>query len=166
MSKSIKDALSEPKRLTGAPIPVFDRLIDEDPDTPAEMPVKRYYTQAEVIQSIQREILRILNTRTTAKRVNYDLFSDEDRNFGLPEMFGLADFSQLDAANHSEWHRIETLCEQAISRYEPRIKNVTVTIVDFNKQTHALNLTIQADLALKEFQGEVTFPTLFSIGNR
>ncbi len=164
MSKAIKDALAEPKTIRGAPAPLFDRLIDDDPETISEHPVKKYYNRFEVIQSIEREVDRILNTRATVKRSEYDDFSEDPLNFGLPEMFGLGDFSQFDATNMQQWPRIIELCEQAILRYEPRIKNVTATVAGFDKKTQSLSMTIHADFAMKEFQGELTFPTIFTVG--
>jgi len=150
--------------LTGAPIPLFDRLTDDDPETAIEVPPKRYYNRFELVQSIKREVERILNTRATVKRAEYDDFSENPLNFGLPEMFGLGDFSKIDGTNQGDWPRIAELCEQAIMRYEPRIKNVTAIITAFDKKTQSLGVTINADFAIKEFQGELTFPTAFTIG--
>lgn len=163
MSKALDDALAEPKKIKGAPIPLFERLIDEDPENFTEYPVKRTYTETEVSQSIEREIGRILNTRSTIKRAEYQEFSENPLNIGLPEMFGLGDFSQYDAANQQDWPRICELCEQAILRYESRIKNVIVKILDFDKKTQILTASIQADFAIKEFQGALTFPTSFTL---
>lgn len=164
MSKALNDALAEPKTLPGAPAPLFDRLIDDDPETINEHPVKKYYNRFEMIQSIEREVDRILNTRATVKRTEYDDFSEDPLNFGLPEMFGLADFSQFDATSMQHWPRIAELCEQAILRYEPRVKNVSAEVIGFDKKTQALSMTIHADFAMKEFQGELTFPTIFTVG--
>ena len=164
LSKAIKDALAEPKILSGGPVPLFDRLVDDDPETLSEQPVKKYYNRSEVIQSIEREVERILNTRATVKRAEYEDFSEDPLNYGLPEMFGLGDFSQFDATNMQQWPRISDPCEQAILRYEPRIKNVVATVTGFDKKTQSLSITIRADFAMKEFQGELTFPTVFIFG--
>jgi type VI secretion system lysozyme-like protein len=163
MSKAIKDARAEPKGMVGASIPLFDRLMDDDPEEDRKYPIKRFYNRFELIQSIEREVGRILNTRTTAKRVEYDELFEDPMNFGLPEMYGLADFSQYDAANEEDWNWIAEICEQAILRYEPRIKNVVVSVVEFNQRTQSLSLTIHADFAIKEFKGEVTFPVAFAV---
>jgi type VI secretion system lysozyme-like protein len=166
MSKALKDARAEPKKGMGAPVPLFDRLIDEEPEAMTEQPPKRYYNRFELIRSIEREVERILNTRATVKRAEYTDFLEDDLNFGLPEMFGLGDFSQYDASNDAEWARIEELCERAITRYEPRIQNVTATVTAFDKKTQSLSMTIHADFAMKEFQGELTFPTVFLISGK
>jgi type VI secretion system lysozyme-like protein len=166
MGNALKNARAEPKKIAGAPVPLFDRLIDEDPEAEKEVPSKRYYNRFELIQSIEREVERILNTRATVKRDEYEDFSENPLNYGLPEMFGLGDFSQFDATKVDEWPRIEDLCAQAILRYEPRIKNVTANVTGFDKKTQSLSMTIQADFAIKEFQGELTFPTVFLMDQR
>ena len=166
MGKAVDKALAEPKKIFGAPVPLFDRLIDEDPENPGEHPARRYYTREELIQSIEREVGRILNTRITAKQTGYDDFSENRLNFGLPEMFGLPDFSRFDATSQTEWNKITQLCEEAITRFEPRIKNVAVAISGFDKKTQSLSLSLHADFAIREFQGEVTFPTVFLIKGR
>jgi len=164
MPKVLQDTRAELKKEAGAPIPLFDRLIDDDPEIVTELPPKRYYNRFELIQSIKREVEGILNTRATAKRVNHEDFSEDELNSGLPEMFGLGDFSQYDGENEGDWNHIEELCEQAIMRYEPRIKNVTVSVTAFDQKAQSLSITIHADFAIREFQGELTFPTVFLIG--
>lgn len=166
MADALKDARAEPKKLAGAPMPLFDRLIDEDPETAIEIPTKKYYNRFELIQSIEREVERILNTRATVKREEYQDIAEDPLNFGLPEMFGLGDFSQFDGVNEEDWPRIAALCEQAIMRYESRIKNVTISVTDFDQKSQTLSMTIHAEFAMKEIQGELTFPTSFLLGQR
>jgi type VI secretion system lysozyme-like protein len=154
----IQESFAEPKRQQGAPIPLFEKLIDEDKDGRGEAPPKRFYNQAEVMQSIEMELSRILNTRANAKKIDYDFLSSDDRNFGLPHLYGLADFSQYDAANQSNYPRIAKLCETAIRFFEPRLSQATVTITGFDTQKTRLSAVINARLNLRGFQGEVTFP--------
>jgi type VI secretion system protein ImpF len=166
MANALKNARAEPKTVMGAPMPLFEKLIDDDPETITEIPPRRYYNRFELIQSIEREVERILNTRATVKRDEYQDFASDPLNFGLPEMFGLGDFSQFDATNVADWPRIAELCEQAIMRYESRIKNVSATVTDFDKKSQSLSMTIHAEFAVKEFQGELTFPTTFLMSGR
>lgn len=157
------DAVIEPKREIGAPIPLFDRLIDEDPEEDSEVPPKRFYNRFELIQSIQREIERILSTRTSTKREQYQDLADDPLNYGLPEMFGLGDFSQFDGANSGDWDYINQLCQRAIEIFEPRVKNVEVNVQSFDRSRQALSITVQATIALKNYQGEVSFPMVISV---
>lgn len=159
---TFENALIEPKREVGAPIPLFDRLVDEDPEADSEVPPKRFYNKFMLIQSIQREIERILSTRTTAKKEQYEELSEDPLNYGLPEMFGLADFSHFDGANSGDWDYVSQLCQRAIEIFEPRVKNVDVIIQSFDRPRQSLSITVQADIALPEYQGEVSFPMMLS----
>ncbi len=154
----VADARSEPKRQHGAPIPLFERLVDEDPLEGAEIPIKRFYTQNDLQDSIQREVERILGTRSTLKKEDFGDMAEEALNTGFPPLFGLSDFSQYDGARESDHPMIAQLCMQAISRYEPRLKDVNVIITGFNRNTSPLAGTIEANLVSTIFQGEVSFP--------
>lgn len=153
-----KETLAEPKRESGAPIPLFDRLTDLAPDQETEVPCKRYYNKFELIQSIEREVFRILNTRSTAKYTEFDDLSALPENMGFVQLFGLADFSQYDGTNSGHHLRISRLCEIAISTFEPRLKKVKVMILDFNKQEQTLTASISALIDIPEYQQEITFP--------
>lgn len=152
------NAFSEPRRTRGAPIPLFERLIDEEIGETVEFPPRRFYNRFELIQSIEREVYRILNTRSNAKRDDHRYLDQEEENFGLPKMFGISDFSQYDGANTGHWPKIAKLAELAIEAYEPRLQNVRISILSFDRQTQSLEANVEADLNIPEFQGEVTFP--------
>ena len=153
-----KEARAEPKRESGAPIPLFDRLIDHSPEEGAEVPIKLFYNQFELIQSIEREVFRILNTRSTAKHEEFDNLISEEENVGLVQLYGLADFSQFDGANTGHRPRIARLCELSIQLFEPRLNNVKVNIIKFDKQTQTLIASISAQITIPKFQQEITFP--------
>lgn len=149
----------EPRQEAGAPMLLFDRLIE---DSESEEPLKKHYNRFELIQSIEREVNRLLNTRSTIKQDLFKELSEKEENFGLPGMFGLPDFSQYDGTNSAHWPKIAALCKKAIEIYEPRLQNIHVKMTGFDRQIHALSATIQADLRLKEMQGSVTFPVAVS----
>jgi type VI secretion system lysozyme-like protein len=98
---------------------------------PEEIPSKRYYNRFELMQSIQDELSRIINTRAGIKKTDYDQLASNPKNFALPQMYGLSDFSQYDATAKGAYPRIAKLCENAIRMYEPRLKNPVVTITGF-----------------------------------
>mgnify|MGYP001034377331 CR=1 FL=1 len=154
----IKESLTEPKREQGAPISLFEKLIDNDRNAQEEVPSKRFYNRFELMQSIQAELSRILNTRANARKADYDQLASDERNFGLPQLYGLADFSQYDATNNGHHPRIARLCENAIRLFEPRLKNAKVTITEFDTKKARLYAIIDAELNMKDFQEEVTFP--------
>lgn len=154
----VRDAQREPRRQEGAPIPLFDRLVDEDPLTSAEIPIKRYYDQKDLQASIQREVERILGTRSSLKKEDMGDLAEEAFEIGFPPLFGLSDFSQYDGARSSDHPMIAQLCKNAIKRYEPRLKDVDVRIQGFNRNTSTLFGVIEARLNSEVYQGEVSFP--------
>lgn len=163
MRDIFKETLAEPKRESGAPILLFDRLTNESPEIEQENPIKRFYNKLELIQSIEREVYRILNTRATIKHDEFDELKLFSGNIGLPQMFGLADFSQYDGANSGHYLRIAKLCEISIGTYESRLSNIKVTIINFDKQNQTLNANITALINIPEFRQEITFPMAIEI---
>lgn len=150
---------SEPKRIPGARVLLFDRLIDEDADQVVETGYHgRFYNKQELIDSIQREIFHLLNTRTAIKREEYEALCQDEINFALPEMYGLPDFSLYEGTNHQNWPLIVRYCQKVIGYYEPRLKNIQVMVESFNKQHQALLIHITANVAIPDFTEEVTFP--------
>ncbi len=158
MRDIIKDSLAEPKRSQGAPIPLFEKLIDDDRGIAEEIPAKRYYNRFELMQSIQDELSRILNTRAGIRKSDYDQLAGNPKNFALPQMYGLSDFSHYDATAKGSYPRIARLCENAIRMFEPRLKNPVVTITGFDSNKAKLMAVIDAELNVADFQEEVTFP--------
>lgn len=154
----VADSRREPRRHQGAPIPLFDRLVDEDLLSSAEVPIKRYLNRQELEDSIRIELERILGTRSTLKKDDMGALGQEVENIGFPPLFGLSDFSQYDGARPTDHPKIAKLCEQAIRRYEPRLKNVVVHILKFDRHTSVLSIQIEAELVSEIYQGEVSFP--------
>lgn len=154
----VADARAEPRRQVGAPIPLFDRLVDDDPLDTGEVPIKRYYNQNDLQMSIQREVERILGTRASLKKEDLGELAEEALNSGFPPLFGLSDFSQYDGARETDHPMIVQLCTKAINRYEPRLKDVKVFIQGFDRNTSTLLGIIEASLVSEIFQGEVSFP--------
>ncbi|MBI1954167.1 MAG: type VI secretion system baseplate subunit TssE [Proteobacteria bacterium] len=153
----------EPKPESGAIRPLFDRLIDEDPFVPTEPLPKRYYNQQQAISSIIQDVERLLNTRSSARRDVYKTFIDNPLNKGLPFLYGLAEYTYQEASSPQSWWRISKLCKKALDVYEPRLKNVKVTVDAFDTLKQALKISIQADLTLLSFQGQVNFAMFLSV---
>ena len=154
---------SEPRKVPGARMLLFDRLIDDDEQVMQVGHDGRFYNQKELVDSIEREVFNLLNTRTSIKREDYEELSQDEINFALPEMYGLPEFSLYEGANHMNWLFIEQHCQRVIAYYEPRLKNINVVVNDFDTQHQALGMNITADLAVPEFTEEITFPLSISL---
>ena len=159
----IEHALAEPKQETGVPIPLFERLVDLEPEEDEEYPPKKYYSYEETLLSIEREINRILSARSTAKKKHYQNLIQTPDNRGLPELFGLPDFSHYDAASKESWDDIGEICARTLQLYEPRLKNIVVTPTAFDAKTQSLSAQIDAELELQNYTGEVSFATIINL---
>ncbi len=147
----------EPKPKKGSKPPLFDRLIDDTPQTTREHPKKIILNRAQVLESIISEVGRLLNTRLSATAKIYSQYRDQDYGLGLPWMYGIPDFTSMDPADKTQWARINTLFEKAISYFEPRIKNVNVSLDYFDGQGQRLYVSIRGQVVMKEFQQPVAF---------
>lgn len=157
--KSISTFLNkpEPKPKSGSKSPLFDRLADDTPGSKREHPKKLILNRAQVLESIVSEVGRLLNTRLSATAKIYSLYRDQDYGLGLPWMYGIPDFTSIDPADKTQWARINTLFEKAIAYFEPRLKNVNVSLDHFDGQSQRLYVSVRGQVVMKEFQQPVAF---------
>ena len=163
--RALQSVFNEPKSFLGAKQLFFDLLVDDDMDEPWEDTSKSYLNADELVDSIACEISKVLNTRLTAKKKDYDDLIEDPLNFGLPSLFGLSDFNSFDAINPKQWLRIANLCKHAISAFEPRITKVEVKVEGFEPYRQALNITVKGNLTINKIQAEVKFPLALDCGN-
>ncbi|HEX8775463.1 MAG TPA: type VI secretion system baseplate subunit TssE [Pyrinomonadaceae bacterium] len=124
----------------GARALLFERLVDEDPDQPEEEQPFRVLSRKKLWESVRREVGRLLNTRCP---VPLHLITEEERtviNYGIP------DFTSLSSNNAVDRQLIANIIGQTIAAYEPRLRNIRVSIADFDEHERKLWITIDADL--------------------
>ena len=143
---------TEPRPNKGSKAPLFDRIIDNNPEIKNEHPKKVILNRALVIESIVAEISMLLNTRLSATAQIYSRYG-----LGLPWMYGIPDFTSIDPADKSQWWRNARLFENAITYFEPRLKNVKVSIDHFDGKNQRLYVSIKGQVTMKEFQQPVAF---------
>lgn len=149
--------MREPRPIKGAKALLFERLVDESPHTPAESQPFRIYDVASLRTSVSRELMRLLNTRCPMRP---DVVNGHDRtvvNYGLP------DFSYMSAASGTDVQNLARLLEQAIAAFEPRLRQVRVTIDPSPKSQTAVVGTIEAMLTVGSVNEPVSFPLLLTL---
>lgn len=135
---------------------ILDRLTDP---TSAGTSGRLGYTLLQMTQAVRRDLEELLNTRQT--------------NAGIPPHFvevhrsivgyGLPDFTAVNASTPSERARIGRIVETLISRYEPRLRDVRVTLVDTDDQNdRTVRFRIDARLAVDPAP-EVEFETVLEL---
>ncbi len=148
---------AEPKPKQGSKALLFDRLIDAHPEAKNEHPKKIILNRAQVIDSIVTEVGKLLNTRLSATAQIYSRYRDQDYGLGLPWMYGIPDFTSMDPADKTQWWRNAKLFANAITYFEPRLKNVRVAIDQFDGKNQRLYVSIRGQVVMREFQQPVAF---------
>lgn len=107
--------------MTGGRSLLFERLIDFEPDHPnRDEPSMSTLSMAELKASIQREIVRLLDSRSAAER--------RPELGGTVLDYGIGDIAHLHAASFTDQRRVEQMVRQAILDFEPRLKRPRVTV--------------------------------------
>lgn len=150
-------SIREPKRVPGVRVPLFERLADEAPEQQSEQPILKFYDYNELMLSIERELYHVLGTQSKAKKEDYLILAKDPLNYGLPEMYGVPEYTYFEATNKENWKPLAKHLGKIIEAYEPRIKNVRVNIQSFQKESQFLLLDVVANLNVPEFQEEATF---------
>ncbi len=144
--------MSQPKTMTGGRALLFERLIDFEPDRPmGDEPSMSTLSMTDLKASIQREIVRLLDSRTTGRR-SPDLG-------GTVLDYGLSDIAHLDAASDTDRRRVEQMVRQAIIDFEPRLRRPRVSV-----SPGAGRGTLVTSIAGEVVAGTVTEQLVFDVG--
>lgn len=144
----------QPHKVAASRVLLFDRLIDEDPAQSKEPYPFRLYSKEQLIESIARELSRLLNTRCPLPKEHRDM----DRTV---LDYGLRDFSSLFAASPTDRDMLAREIEDAIEVFEPRLHEVSIIWSDpSNGKQQQLAANIQAKMQLGNLMEPVSFPVL------
>ena len=140
---------------------VLDRLLDDDPGRLLEAPASRSRSIEELKQSVRRDLEWLLNTRQNAGGVPPGL---KELNHSLAA-YGLPDFSTFTVKNPADQVRLQRILQLAISTFEPRLDNVTVTLVPARDLEQKLRFRIDGRLKIEPVPEPVTFDTVLQAAN-
>lgn len=144
----------------GTPPPLFDRIIDPKLGMPAP-PILLDFTALK--ESILQELSLILNTRCTVRQVLYADHLNIIALFGMPEFFGLPDFSVSDfASNAQEWPKIARSIKVAIEAAEPRLSKVRVTVEGYDPLQQRLSIIVRGSVKHTTPVQDIHFPLSLS----
>jgi type VI secretion system protein ImpF len=140
-----------------AQLPLLDRLIDDAPDVARDAPVS--LTEAVVLlrRSVRRDIEALLNARRRWRSwpEGYDQLAVS------PVGYGITDFAAGAFNDPAERDRLRSQIEQTIRRFEPRLAQVHVVLVDSDNTLDAtLRLRIEALLRTEPAPEPIIFDTL------
>jgi type VI secretion system protein ImpF len=146
-----------------AQLPLLDRLIDVDPSQQTDTPLSASAAMDVIRVSICNDLEELLNTRRKWRSWDPQLAELEHSLAG----FGLPDFA---SGAFNELRRREELChliEDSIRRFEPRIVDLKVTLVEVtDKISGTLRLRIDALLHAEPAPEPIAFDTVVNLLNK
>lgn len=146
--------MREARRLPGARALLFERLVDLEPRRGDEQDPARVLDPRELRASVRRELERLLNTRSPLP-------------VGAPEGpprttldYGVPDLSHLQTRDTGAQTRIAEEVRRAVAAYEPRLRQVKVTVEPSTAPDEERRLAVRIDALL--VVGEVMEPVSFA----
>jgi type VI secretion system protein ImpF len=138
---------------------VIDRLIDREPGNRNEAQTARAQSLKELKDSVRRDLEWLLNSRRTpdeppptAKELWRSVYC-----YGLSDITGMALKSPEDQA------RLSRAVESAIAAFEPRLQNVTVSLLPSTPSSRLLRFHIEALLRTDPAPARVSFDTTLEL---
>ena len=138
-------------------LPLLDRLIDDAPDREQDASVSLAEAAALLRRSVRRDIEALLNARRRWRSwpEGYDELAVS------PVGYGITDFAAGAFNDPAERDRLRAQIEQTIRRFEPRLAQVHVVLIDSdNTLDPTLRLRIEALLRVDPAPEPITFDTL------
>ena len=138
---------------------ILDRLIDHEPGLSREPVQYCLVSIGQIKASVIRDLENLLNTRRQIlilpveySQVNNSLF-----------VYGLQDFTSKNPGSPFVRQRLRQDIEKTISRFEPRLKNVTVHLETTAQNKRNLRFRIKGMLVVEPVAEPVTFDTYFDV---
>jgi type VI secretion system lysozyme-like protein len=151
--------MRDPKKVEGGRALLFERLAGGDPPAAREgaRPFRVHET-ASLKESVRRELVRLLNTRSSA--------GINSRGGGEMSVldYGVPDFTALSALSGDDRSKLSAAVAQVITAFEPRLRDVRVTSEGLRSNDRALILRLDAMLVVGEHSEPVSFPLLVRAG--
>lgn len=141
---------------------IVDRLTDLAPRERLDPAPTRDGSERAYRASVQRDIEWLLNSRRTMYPAPVGL--DEVHNSAYE--YGLVDTTALYVGSESGRVSLREAVEDTIARFEPRLANVRVRLVDADQKTAPqLRFVIEALLRMDPNPEQVVFDTVFDTAN-
>ena len=148
--------MRDPRHVEGARALLFERLIDLEPEKREVEDVPfRVLGVAALRESVRRELEQLLNVRCSVPLRQLAATERSVINYGLP------DFSSLSAASGDDQNLLAELVRSTVSFFEPRLREVSVTVSRPSREERALSVTIGGVLAVGHVLEPVSFPVQF-----
>lgn len=142
-------------------VSILDRLLDDDPKRSEEAMPTRAQSLRTLKAGLRRDLEWLLNTRQPV---------DIPTGIELQKsvyVYGLPDISSLGLASLTDRERLTRSIEVAVSRFEPRLANVRVTLTSVaGEKVPQLRFAIEGMLRIDPSPEHVTFDTLLELSSK
>ncbi len=142
------------RALVGSPVPLFDRLVDGEPERRYEERPLRVLTGPELVESVERELNRLLNTRGSRRSVKLPPDQRTVLDYGLPDFSGRFSGSEVDR----QWLAEQVV--ETIRAFEPRLHEPVAEVLprDPSSGAEGVRLEIGGEVRQGTFMEPVSFP--------
>lgn len=138
---------------------VLDRLIDHDTGGDEVAVPYRQLSFNQARDAVGRDLENLLNTKNFQTGIPA-AFTELNRSLLV---YGLRDFTATNPQSRSVKAELLQDLERAITLFEPRLQNVTVSIDDADRHDRNLTFRISALLVVEPYVEPVRFDTLFDV---
>jgi type VI secretion system protein ImpF len=152
--------MARPDELTVTPS-VLDRLIDLEPRQAEDSPSTRAQSVRRLRMAVRRDLEWLLNTRRNPDAAPESLaeLSQSVYNYGLPDFSAVS----LNSPKDRDWLLIEV--ERTVALFEPRLKDVRVTLSETEGLQRTLHFQIEGMLQMDPAPEQVSFDTILQLTN-
>ena len=138
---------------------ILDRLVDLEPGVSHEPVHSGFRSIGQIKASLVRDLENLLNTKRQIlvppsgfREVNNSVF-----------VYGLRDFTSQNPGSPFVKQKLRLDVEKTISRFEPRLRNVTVQVETPTRKDHRLRFRIIGLLVVDPVREAVSFDTYFDV---
>ena len=141
---------------------LLDRLTDPEPSRPVD-PATSFDASARAFRtSVQRDVEWLLNTRRSIVAVpaQYAALQDSVFEFGIPDTTGLA------VGTAEGRKELQTMLQEALQRFEPRLAEARVKMVDTTAgSVPQIRFSVEAILRMDPSPERVVFDTVLEVAS-
>lgn len=140
---------------------LLDRLIDNEPNLAADPYIVRAESVRRLKTALRRDLEWLLNSRRSPDEVGEDFpeLSHSLFNYGLP------DFSSLSINSPKDKDRLLLVLEATVAVFEPRLRDIRVTMVETaqGETSRTLRFQIEGLLMMDPAPEQVSFDTMLQL---
>lgn len=145
------------KNRANAQASVLDRLVDTEPHLSREAVQRRLFDSDQIRASVVRDLENLMNTR---RKITVPPPGLEEVSRSL-HVYGLPDFSSENPRSPLFQRRLLQAIEQAIARFEPRLRNVAVRLDTSVHRERVFSFRITGVLVVEPLSEPVVFDSYY-----